>query len=115
MTEHLYTRGFIKNYYQWTSHGEGVGVELSGIVTDGASPPYCESINSYAEMIINATGPSFQPYFGQQGVEVPNDEFQKFHEMLESANKPLYEGCTRHSELSKSSRLLNLKSEFNMP
>jgi len=43
-----------------------------------------------------------------------NVEAETFYNMLESAQQPLYEGCSTHSELSTAMRLLSVKSEHNM-
>jgi len=39
-----------------------------------------------------------------------NVQAEAFYNMLESAQQLLYEGCTTHSELSATMRLLNIKS-----
>jgi len=46
--------------------------------------------------------------------EAPNASAEAFYNMLQSAQQPLYEGCTSHSELSAAMRLLSIKSTHNM-
>ena len=41
-------------------------------------------------------------------------QVEAFYNMLESAQQPLYDGCTTHSELSATMRLLSIKSEHNI-
>ena len=46
--------------------------------------------------------------------EPPNEDTQRFYNLLVEANEPLYEGAT-NSKLSISARLLSYKSNWNVP
>ena len=46
--------------------------------------------------------------------EAPNVDAAKFIELLENARTPLYPGCEDHSPLEVVTRLLSIKSNFNM-
>jgi len=46
--------------------------------------------------------------------ETPNIKTQKFYELLDAAQKPLWPGCNNHIELSFVIRFLTIKSEGNM-
>jgi len=61
-------------------------------------------------MIIDAS-------FGRINSEVeedPNPSTAKFFNLLKDVDEPLWDGCKRHTKLSTTTQLLNLKSEFNM-
>ena len=129
MKEHLYRRGFIVNYQHWTSHGEAFindasplkGYDCSGLKNR-------EPCNTYRTMVIEAAGPNFNPNFdwGENNCvyndpinldsndDPPNVDAQKFYELLQAAEEPLYDGCETHTPLSAISQLLNIKSEYNL-
>jgi len=46
--------------------------------------------------------------------ETPNIEAQKFYELLDAAQKPLWSECNNDTELSFVVRFLTIKSEGNM-
>ncbi|KAF7801513.1 uncharacterized protein G2W53_040624 [Senna tora] len=68
----------------------------------------------YRTMILEAVGASFNPNSNVEFDEPPNQDAKKFYDLLKATEKPLYEGCSRQTPLSAVSRLLNIKSEFNM-
>ena len=47
--------------------------------------------------------------------EQPNAEAQAFYNMLQAAQRPLWDGCSNQSELSNAVRLMSIKSDYNMP
>ena len=47
--------------------------------------------------------------------EQPNAEAQAFYDMLQTAQTPLWEGCSTQTELSNAVRLMSIKSDYNMP
>nr|GEX56083.1 hypothetical protein [Tanacetum cinerariifolium] len=71
-------------------------------------------------MVFDAAGPSFNPLEFHDSVpqapnsEPPNSEAKRFYDLLSRAKEPLYKGCEKHSTLSAMSRLLNIKSDFNI-
>ena len=40
--------------------------------------------------------------------------WEPFYNMVQTAQQPLYDGCSTHSELSATVRLLSIKSDYNM-
>ena len=47
--------------------------------------------------------------------EQPNAEAQTFYNMLQAAQRPLWEGCCNQTELSNTVRLMSIKSYYSMP
>jgi hypothetical protein len=45
-------------------------------------------------------------------LEDPNEEAERFFEMLKAAQTPLWDGCSKYSTLSASLTLLSLKAEY---
>ncbi|WP_330945466.1 hypothetical protein, partial [Streptococcus anginosus] len=65
----------------------------------------------YEEMIFNAAGPTFNEFHE----ETPNVEPQKFYDLLSASQKPIWDGCTTHTELLMVVRILSNKTQFNFP
>jgi len=111
---HLYKNGFRPNYYQWSYHGEVHGVlrDESAIPTSNRSDS-----NQMRDMVIDALGP-ITCNWGAEGSsnaeEDPNPHVKDFFDMIEAAEKPLYDGC-QSSLLSVAARITNLKCEYNIP
>jgi hypothetical protein len=63
-------------------------------------------------MVLDTAGSEFGHYRESTDFvnEPPNAEAQKFYDMLQAADTPIWEGCSSHSQLSLVSRLLNIKS-----
>ncbi|XP_019255192.1 PREDICTED: uncharacterized protein LOC109233784 [Nicotiana attenuata] len=107
VTVHLYKKGFMKNYYVWTVHGEihasvdDVHFENSFGGEEGSRTTENINVENYRfnEMKRDA--------FPEAQSE-PNDEAKSFFKQLEEASCPLYEGAT-HSKLSVAVRLLSIK------
>nr|GEV66541.1 hypothetical protein [Tanacetum cinerariifolium] len=70
-------------------------------------------------MVFNAVGPSFNPLEFRDSVpqesnsKALNSEAKRFYDLFSKA-EPMYKGCEKHSTLSAMSRLLNMKSDFNI-
>lgn len=64
-------------------------------------------------MVIDVIGPDFDPHFGVDEEETPDLKTQRLYDMLHKANEPLWEGCSKHSQLSAVPRLLNIKFELH--
>ena len=47
--------------------------------------------------------------------EQPNEAAQKFFDLLKAAERPIWEGCSTHTELSLAVRMLSLKTQYNIP
>jgi hypothetical protein len=112
---HLCNKGFTENYHVWNRHGEHeatdgetheVGLDDE---TDGGSNTYGD-FDHMDEMVLDAAGPNYD----QNMQEPPNAEASSFFHMLEAADKPLWENCEKHTQLSAVTRLLSVKSEHNV-
>ncbi|EEC70236.1 hypothetical protein OsI_01010 [Oryza sativa Indica Group] len=108
-------RDLLENYHVWSRHGES-GADTSETPEDSIDNEMNEGGNAYGEsdhideMLLDAAGPNFC----QNIEEPPNAEAASFFDMLDAANKPLWEKCGKHSQLSAVSRLLTIKSDHNM-
>jgi hypothetical protein len=115
---HLYSKGFCKNYYTWTFHGE----VLPRAVEPGTSSNVVQ--NPYAEMVEHALRPVIDDIMEARlnpddipdeeiTSEAPNPTVASFFEMLRNAEQPLYEG-SKVCLLEAAARLLTLKCEHNL-
>ena len=67
---------------------------------------HSEEENPYMEMISDV----------QNMEEEPNPEAKRFYDLLEAAKHPIYDGCKKgFSQLSLAARLMNLKTDYNLP
>ncbi|WVZ23067.1 hypothetical protein V8G54_001611 [Vigna mungo] len=117
---HLYKVGFKPNYFIWEDHGETMPEDavqnhenVMGVETEGGP------INQFLameDMVHDALrqNESCQAYTPDNIEESPNEETQRFYNLLLDANKPLYEGAA-DSKLSMCVRLLACKSNWNIP
>ncbi|PKU84169.1 hypothetical protein MA16_Dca002681 [Dendrobium catenatum] len=64
----------------------------------------------YEELIFYVTGHNLR----SSVEEPPNAEIQKFFELLYSTQKQIWDGCSTHSELSITVRMLSFKTEYNI-
>ncbi|XP_039115770.1 uncharacterized protein LOC120251277 [Dioscorea cayenensis subsp. rotundata] len=118
--KHLYYNGFMIGYTSWTSHGEHEIGQSSRYGDEHIhTMPQIEARNPYAQMMMDFISPTFNiPRYHDTGSsfmeEEPNPKASTFYSLLNDADEPLYEGCTKYSKLSALSQLLNLKSDFNM-
>lgn len=107
--DHLYKKGFMKDYYVWIFHGEvdaNAGVFDFQKFSRGESSPLVEKNfenSRFNKMVKDTSG----MYSGVQSQ--PNVVAKRFYEHLEEASHPLYEG-SMHSKLSIAHRLLFIKS-----
>ena len=61
---------------------------------------------SYHTMVLDAA----EPYFTAESIEEePNAQAQNFYNMIRAADKPIYDGNTKHSQLSAVVRMLKIK------
>lgn len=112
---HLVKKGFVKDYYQWVCHGEP-------LVGSSSTQSHCntsdmrdeEGSNPYRNMVIDAIGHDFNPHSDENEVEPPDPKTQKLYDLLRKADEPLWQGCSKLSQLSTIARLLNIKSESHM-
>ncbi|XP_012838845.1 PREDICTED: uncharacterized protein LOC105959319 [Erythranthe guttata] len=115
---HLYKYGFVPEYYQWISHGDPYINHVSPQTENEAAIQTTPS-DPYRTMVLEAAGLGFDFEFDRNDFvsdegELPNSVAGKFYELLKATEEPLYEGCKLHTPLSATSRLVNIKSEFNM-
>jgi hypothetical protein len=117
---HIYSKGFRENYWFWTSHGEvehthAFGVDIQASSSTVGAQTNDMNINQYQTLVFDAFGPevaaNYQNEIPQASVQAPNPEAQKFYDLLGSFNRPLWEGCDRHTELSAAIRLMTIKAE----
>ena len=112
--DHLFTSGIDETYTNWTYHGEKEFEPLPYVVdedfpmdtffVDDSMDYTSEKPTDAAETIdlVGATGENFM------------DDPIKFRDLLEDAEKPLYEGCHSFTKLSAVIQLLNLKSKYGV-
>ncbi|XP_070010307.1 uncharacterized protein [Nicotiana sylvestris] len=114
---HLYRKGFIKNYFVCTNHGE---IDSSCEIFHNMV--VCESIRSVENInrdsrIHDMVTDAFRMHFGgepnENVVQTPNYDAKRFYEQLEEASRPLRKGSP-HFELPVAVRLLSIKSDWNI-
>ncbi|XP_070057821.1 uncharacterized protein [Nicotiana tomentosiformis] len=113
---HLYKKGFMNNYFVWTSHGEvdGSDVVFHNIVGESSrSVENNVQHHRYHEMVAGAFGMNFEFEPHESVKQAPNEEAKYFYEQLEAASRPLSKG-SMHSQLSVAVRLLSIKSDINI-
>ena len=108
---HLFRKGFIAYYYVWDRHGEQyVHATSTNFECNIHEEVDTESSNPYRQLIIDAAGPGFNV---EDMEEVPNPTAQKFYDMLNAVDEKLWDGCTKHSQMSAVAQLLHMKSEHH--
>jgi predicted amino acid-binding ACT domain protein len=65
-------------------------------------------------MVFDALGPEIIDQLEGNIEEPPNREAKKFYDLLHSSQRPLWEGCVSHSELSMVVKMLTIKAEGNI-
>jgi len=114
MTSHLARNGFMKNYTQWTHHGEA-DREREEVVR-----PRVEDYNADADAGVAAWLDDYNAAHFAEGLREgegeeaePEESAKAYYNMLSAAGKPLH-GHTQVSKLDGISRLMALKSQFNL-
>ncbi|XP_016195660.1 uncharacterized protein LOC107636683 [Arachis ipaensis] len=114
----LYKYDFMLRYWWWDSHGESplhLNVDYNNQEGTCSSPHASVPIrNSYESMVVDATGPELMSQFEEYMEKPPNAEAKKFYDLLQSAQRPLFEGCVGHSELSMAVKMLSIKAKGNV-
>ena len=111
---HLYSKGFQPGYWCWSSHGEEMSRQYGeDNIARCTNEENHGEINQFQNMIFDAAGPSFENYNNYNMEEPPNMDAQKFYDMLNAAQRPLWMGCTSHTELSVALRMMSIKSDYN--
>ena len=62
-------------------------------------------------MILDATGSEFN---AENMEKVPNPNAQNFYDMFSAVDQKLWDGCTKHSQMSTVARLLPIKSKYHI-
>ena len=114
----LYKHGFKPRYWCWDSHGESSSNWTTSHENQEDTSTHSLDIelerNPYESMIFDAAGPELMDQFEAHIEEPPNKEAKIFYELLQSAQRPLWDGCVDHSELSMAVRMLSIKAEGNI-
>ena len=109
MTSHLARHGFTKNYTQWTHHGE------ANRVREEVVRPRVEDYN--ADAGVAAWLDDFHEAHFADGRRQQEEELEAsakaYYDMLSAVGRPLH-GHTQISKLDGISRLMALKSQFNL-
>ncbi|XP_050238000.1 uncharacterized protein LOC126687481 [Mercurialis annua] len=107
---HVLQSGFVEDYQVWVHHGEGTVLN---------PPPWALPSGNYDQfdygndedgfdavqrMVIDAAGPEM---FTDE--EPPNQEAQRFYDMMRSAEEEIWPGNNRHSPLSAATNILDIK------
>ncbi|XP_033139196.1 uncharacterized protein LOC117130448 [Brassica rapa] len=124
--KHIYSRGFMEDYYVWYNHGEEIDMGLGTSYVDMTHLSGSEEVGNlvedrYVEMVNDAfrdnlNYDNYQQDDSYQNVVDPvSNHSKKFYDLLEGAKNPLYDGCHEgHSQLSLAARVLQNKTYYNM-
>ncbi|GKD89059.1 hypothetical protein Tco_1364566, partial [Tanacetum coccineum] len=74
-----------------------------------------DNVVGCTQMILDIHNATFQSHRDTQEEQAPNSFAKQYYEMLEADDEPLYEGCQKFLTLEAATRLLNWKSECNVP
>ncbi|XP_057445010.1 uncharacterized protein LOC130737272 [Lotus japonicus] len=111
---HLCRWGFISDYWYWTCHGESDPTLCTTFNTCPSTSGTAQEGHRFENMVYDAFDPQFRMHPNQQIEQSPNKDAQEFYDLLHAAQKPLWPGCTNHTELSTAVRLLTIKSDGNI-
>ena len=128
---HLFKRGFMPNYYYWTSHGEvapptnqffyGGETSVSGGMHGGQNTGGFawnddnDHVRRYETIVRDSGGVGCSCSGEQQSTEeIPNIEAARFYKMLNQAQEPLWDDCDTLTALSSVVQLMSLKFDHNM-
>ncbi|KAH0679485.1 hypothetical protein KY284_020570 [Solanum tuberosum] len=119
--------GFKPRYFVWIDHGERDGLdgmfynslhvdEYNMIAPHGQIRVEHDRVehDRVHEMINDAFGVQGGMKSEQYFDEAPNEQARRFYDQLEESSSPLCEGSP-HSALSVAVRLMNIKSDWNVP
>ncbi|KAL0462109.1 UNVERIFIED_CONTAM: hypothetical protein Slati_0098500 [Sesamum latifolium] len=128
VTYDLYRKGFVKNYYNWTSHGEPLQMDYEHPMSANNFVDQMTNWNNYEQLnwdqriVFDAAGPVFHPQRSayneshtneassnsNDGVQHNTDNLgalsEKNFDVVRASNQPLYSGSEPHSQLSAVAR-----------
>ena len=118
--KHLEKVGFMPDYWVWIYNGEqfqnfGAGVNAQAS-SSGINVDDNEQFNMMNDMVADALGVELSyndDVEDEQGEEPPNEQAQRFYQLLSECNVPLFDGCTQ-SKLSMCVRLLVHKANYSV-
>ncbi|CAK8537010.1 unnamed protein product [Lathyrus sativus] len=119
---HLKRNGFIKSHWVLTYNGEQLLSNIHAETTNThvsssrSHMEFEEQFNLIDDMVGNAFGVNviYDEPQDFDGEELPNEEAQRFYQLLKKMNTPLFERLA-DSKLSMCVRLLVAKSNWNVP
>ncbi|WJX63018.1 hypothetical protein P8452_47949 [Trifolium repens] len=113
----------MSDYYYWTNHGEDI-LPIPPVVVNHSyygSSGQRKMFDNYEKLVMDAAGPDIGNYLEQEDQdegdtmeEEPNEEVQRFFEMLKAAQSPLWDGCDSYSLLPASLTALSLKAYYGL-
>ncbi|XP_019160044.1 PREDICTED: uncharacterized protein LOC109156648 [Ipomoea nil] len=110
---HLCKFGFVPNYFEWNRHGEMSHNQTSmEFDANWSLNEQNEPLESYQQMVYDVASPNL---IARNMREEPNVEDKKFFDMLDAADRQLWSGCEKLTQLSAVARLLNIKTEYRLP
>ena len=110
MYDHLLDNGIARNYVRWLMHGEYEFCEPANTSTNES-----DMHDEMEEMLNDAFGMSMpneeserSPHVHEE-FEKPNEDANKFYNLLREADHELYPGCKKFTKLSFIIRLFHMK------
>ena len=125
--KHIYSRGFMQDYYVWYNHGEEIDMALGTSHVDPTHLSGNEEVGTediYVDMVNDAFRDNVSSDNYHQGGSYPDGSYQnvvddacnhskKFYDLLEGAKNTLYDGCREgHSQISLAARVLQTKADY---
>ena len=110
MYDHLLDNGIARNYVRWLMHGEYEFCEPTNTSTNES-----DMHDEMQEMLNDAFGmpmPNEESERSQhvhEEFEKPNEDVNKFYNLLREAEQKLYLGCKKFTKLSFIIRLFHMK------
>ena len=114
MYDHLLDNGIAGNYVQWLMHGEYDFYEPTN--TGNSSTNEFDMHDEMEEMLNDSFGISMpneeseiSPHVHEEFESIPNENANKFYNLLREAEHELYLGCKKFTKLSFIIRLFHMK------
>ena len=114
MYDHLLDNGIARNYVRWLMHGEYESYEPTNAGNSGTNES--DMHDEMVEMLNDAFGMSMpneeserSPHVHEEFESIPNENANKFYNLLREAAHELYPGCKKFTKLSFIIRLFHMK------